>query len=506
MKRLKQFAIVLSIFMMALLTTTSCKKDQPSNPVAGTQDVSFNINSVTQNGFKSTNADTIICSTLQADYVLYKMDGGAFINIPVFYVDGKPWTNSIKLTEGTHILNEFLVYSDNNTPNDYSDDILLSAAPHVGSTFAGYVTTPLNQTFTVVTDKKNEIKLDVVCFQPQYYTKFGFVYFQLNELTIRQLWFFGDFCIKNKADYAGSQYATQTNWGTGTGFIDAPAIAKVEVWRGGVLQNTFTNSSQGEKFSVTYGDYKQQTDAFEIKLFILVRQGTQFNYVYFKSWTFNDISNIPQGTDGVVDFVLGDCYDVNNPPDLVLAPWMNLPQTATYKITGWNPSSIINGYQGYVDATLSNIPTGYEILNGVYASNCADHSTTIYVGTPYNMNVYSSLYPDQLPLFAQSDKWAKINWLYNHLDYFPGNSWYHIQGAIWRFDNPVWNFEPESGFPTLTPADQTMINNMVNQMNLYGVGYKVPPGGYATIIFIPVGTLPNAPSPTIQTMFIKLDP
>ena len=51
-----------------------------------------------------------------------------------------------------------------------------------------------------------------------------------------------------------------------------------------------------------------------------------------------------------------------------------------------------------------------------------------------------------------------------------------------------------------------MINNMVNQMNLYGVGYKVPPGGYATIIFIPVGTLPNAPSPTIQTMFIKLDP
>lgn len=500
-KFIKRSAIMIAIILMAVFTT-NCKKDSSNKPVAGTYNLSFNINNVEPSLLKSTNSDTIICTNLLADYVMYKVDNGPLTKIGVFYVNNIPFTNSVKLIEGPHILQEFLVYSDNNTPNDATDDILLMATPHSSSVFAGYVTTPLDKSFTVNVDNKLPLKLDVICFQPQYFTKFGFVYYQLNELTIRQLWFFGDFCIKGKEDYNGSQYTSQTNWGTGIGFIDAPAIAKVEVWRNGTLQNTFQNSAQGEKFSVTYGDYKQTTDAFEIKLFILVRQGTTFGYKFFKSWTFNDISNIPQGTDGVVDFVLGNCYDPITPPDLILAPYMNLPATATYKITGWNPSTIINGYQGYVDATLSNIPSGYELSNGLYASNCADHSTTIYLNTGYNMDVYSSLYPSQLPLFAQSTKWEKINWLYNHLDYFPGYLWSDIQGAIWLYDNPVWNGQATTGMPALSP----MMTTMKNQMDLYGAGYKVPPGGWATIIFIPQGTLSNSPTPTIQTMFTRTDP
>ncbi len=494
MRNLKRLVIIMAILMVAIFTT-NCKKDTTNPSDGNTYELKFNINSISQNGgYKSTTSDTILCSPLTADYVMYKLNSEPLTRIDVFYdQSGVPFTNSIKRTEGSYTLKEFLVYSDNNTPANTADDILIMAAPHVGSTFAGYSgTPPLDRTFTINVDLKAPISVDVLCFQPQYFTKFGFAYFQMNELTLRQLWFFGDFCIKDKADYAGSLYSQQTNWGSGGGFIDAPAIAKVEVWRNGVLQNTFINSKQGEKISVNYGDYKLTADNFEIKLFILVKQGTTFTYNFFKSWTFTDISNIPQGTDGVIDYVLGNCYDPLTPPDLILSPWMNLPLTATYKAT----TATLGGY---VDANLSNIPAWYDITNGVFASNCADHNTSITMGQNYNVSVYSSLQQQTLPAWAQSTKWAKINWLYNHLDYFPGYHWYDIQGAIWLFDNPAWNGQALTTVPALTP----IMTNMKNQMDLYGVNYRVPPAGWAAIIFI---YNPTASNPTIQTMFIKVDP
>jgi len=493
--------MVVFVFLLMLATFTSCKKDQ--TPVS--QEVSFNLNSVSENGgLKSTN---VICTDLPASYVKYKLGSDDFKSIPVFYVNGLPWTSSIKLNTGTYTLNEFLVYNDNNTPNDLNDDILISATPHIGSEYATFCKNgTLAKTFTVGTDLKTEVKIDVVCFVPENFVNFGFAYFQLNELTVRQVWFFGDFCIKSKGDYAGSLYTHQANWGNGNGFIDAPAIFQIEVWKNGTLQNTFNNGSLdslnfSNKLSVTYGDYKNQVDNFEFKLYILVKQGILFNYVYFKSWTFADISTIPTGADVVTDFVLGSCYDPLNPPDLILAPYMNLPLTATYQITGWNPSSIINGVQGYVDATLSTIGSGYDIHNGLYASNCADHQTTITVGTSYNMNVYSSLYQDKLPVWAQSAKWNKINWLYNNLNHFPGYHWYDIQGAIWMYDTPAWNGEPEGGFPSVG-VTATMLN-MKTQMDLYGANYYPLPGGWAAIIFI---YNPTGSGPTIQTMFVRIDP
>ena len=478
--------------IIAGILATNCTKDTPlSDP-----EVQFNLNYVLSGGLKS-RTDIPVCSDLPATYVMYKFDNSELKQIPVFYVSGKPWTSSIKMTTGVHTIQEFLVYNDNNTPNDLTDDILISAVPHIGSEFAIYVTTPLEQTFTIVNGKKTEIKLDVVCYQPNVSNNFGFVYFNINQINVKELAFFGDFCIKEKSDYANSLYAQQTNWILGTGYIDAPAIAKVEVWRNGILIQTVGNAPQGEKIIVKYSDNKSVVDAYEIKLFILVRQGTNFNYVMFKSWTFNDISNIPQGTDGLIDYILGNCYDPSSPPDLILAPWMNIPTNATYTITAL-PSTL----GGYVDATLSNIPIGYDITNGVYGSNCADHTTGIQMNVSYNMSVYSSLYLETIPLFARSDKWSKINWLFNNLDHYPTHQWYDIQGFIWLYDNPVWNGVAGSSIPPLTALSQTMKADA----DLYGVNYSPLPGGWAAIIFIPEGTPNNATTATIQTMFIKIDP
>jgi len=504
---MKNYGYLLLFLCIFTFMANSCKSDEPLNIASNKVDVSFIVNNVTSStsspssvkGIQKASASDggdVTCSDKPASYIKYKIDGSDFQTTAVFYVDGVPYTNAIKLAIGNHTLSEFLVYNDNNTPNDTTDDILLSATPHTGSTYASYVAAPLNQTISVAVDKKNQFKVEVVCYTPKTFNSFGFVYYTFNQIQLKQLWFFCDFCIKNKSDYDGSLYAGQTNWSTGTGnFIDAPAIMKIEVWRNGTLQNTFSNSFQGEKLGVNYVDYANQTDNYEFKLFILVRQGTAFNYVYFKSWTFTDISNIPEGTDGVVDGVLGNCYDIANPPDFILAPWVNLPATIIYRITNTNST-----LGGYVDATLSNIGAGYDIVNGVYPSNCADPSVSITPQQDYKMDVYSSLYPDKLPTFAKSTKWDKINWLYNHLSWYPGYHWYDVQGFIWLYSG--WNGAALGTVPAVTAITQ----KMKTDADTYGVGYKVPPGGWASIIFVPNGTLITATSATIQTMTIKVDP
>ena len=119
-----------------------------------------------------------------------------------------------------------------------------------------------------------------------------------------------------------------------------------------------------------------------------------------------------------------------------------------------------------------------------------------------HMDVYSSLYQDQLPLFAQGGKWNKINWLYNHLDWYPGYHWYDIQGFIWLYDANPWNGQPLSGVPALTALSQ----QMKADADTYGASYSPLPGGWAAIIFVPAGTPHNATTATIQTMFIQVDP
>lgn len=514
---MKKLSLLIAGFVVLVMMGTGCKKDSGTQPSA-TAPVSFNINSVTQNG--GLKADTIVCSSLTADYVMYKIiasNGTIYTGqIPVFYIGSVPWTNTIQLpvnTNGTAVqysVDEFVVYSNNHTPNNPLDDVVLWATPHANALWSTYVTTPLDFTFTVKSGQKTDVKLDVVCFQPSYYSYFGFTYFTLNQLTVRQQWFFGDFCIKDASQYTGSDYTHQPNW-VGTGYIDVPAIFKIEVWRNGVLQNTFTNDdvahNYGDKVSVTYGDYANQVDPFTFKLYILVKQGTAFNFVLFNTWTFNDISNIAtDATSHVTQFVLGSCYDPAHPPQLILGPYMNLPAQASYAIVGgYAPGSL----GGYVDAQLTGIGSGYFISNGTYASNCADHQTTINVGQTYPMDVYSSLYPSLLPAFVQSQagKWAKINWVYNHLNWYSNLQWYELQQLVWLYDNVTWDGSTDGGVPALTDTNYpTRASQMKADADNYGVNYVPPPGGYAAIIFVPQGTPGNATTAAIQTMFIQIDP
>lgn len=491
---MKKILTVLAIILVAMITT-NCKKSTDLG--SGTADVQFNVNSITQGGLKYEFPDDVICNeTLLPDYVVYKLDDGPLKTIPVFFVGNVPFTNTIKLEQGPHVLQEFLVYSDNNTPNNPADDVLLMAAPHANSPWGIYVTTPLDKNFTVIEDQKLDIKIDVICFQPTYYDHFGFVYFHFDQEIIRELCFFGDFCIKDRAEYVGSHYELQPNW-VPSGYGDVPAIFKIEVWRNGVMTGSFTNDDQAhaysEKVCLWYGDYLNQTDVTDFKLFILVRVGTQFVWKHFHTWTFNDISNIPVDVDNVTNFILGSCYDPAHPPQLILAPYQNLPPTATLVL---DCDPVAPGtLNTYADVFLTNVGNGYILTNGTYGAFCANHAVLISCGVPYAMNIFSSLYPASIPGGDPTGRWAKINWLYNHLDWFPGYHWYDFQQVVWLYDTPPWNGLPAGGVPALTP----LATQMKAAADANGVGYVPPPGGWAAVVFMGANQV-------IQTLFIQVDP
>lgn len=482
----------IGLFLLGIISVaglTSCNKDNEIDQQTASSEVSFTI----QPGKSTTGMKATDCFNEKASYVNVTIDGQLH-KIDVFYIDNVPYTNTIKLTPGIHTIQDFIMYNDNMTPALATDDWVMAAAVHEGAAYANLVTNLLDKNFTIEAFKKSVLTIDLVCYEEASFSSFGFEYFKLDQTIIRELNFFGDFCIKSLSDYAGSPYALQSN---GVQY-DMPALFKIELWQNGTLAATFDNAAwhgEGQPLEVIYADNLGYVDNFIFKLFILVRQGTAFNYVHFYDWNITDAQTINAGTDGVVDFALGNCVP---DADVVIPPWMNLPSAASYKIVGNVPGSL----GGYVDAQLSGIPAGYEFGNSTVASWCADHATNINIGPTYNMDIYSSLYPTLLPTFAKNDKWAKINWLMNHLDWFPGYHWYDIQGAMWLCDTPAWDGVAESGVPNLTP----MMTDMKTKMDLYGPTYKVPPGGWATVIFVPAGTAPNAPSPTLQTMFIKIDP
>ncbi len=486
--------------LAAVLIITGCQKDETVTSQTGDSELSFSITPGKDvSGLKASD-----CFTQKAAYVKVNLKDGSGASqwyfIDIFYLDNVPYTNSLKLPSGTYTLQEFMMYNDNMTPSDKTDDWVMAAAVHSGALYSNLVTTTLTSNITIAPFKKSVMNVELVCYEETTYSNFGFEYFQLDQTIVREQNFFGDFCIKNLADYANSPYAQQSN---GVQY-DMPAIFKIELWHNGTLKATYDNSAwhgEGQPLKVTYADDPTVVDNYILKLYILVRQGTSFNYVHFYDWSFADNQKIDAGTDGVVDFALGNCVPS---ADLIIPPWMNLPSTCTYKISGWQGGSPIPTLGGYVDATLSGISAGYEFGNGSVASWCADHQTTIYVNQSYSMDVYSSLHQAQLPVFAQSSKWDKINWIMNHLDWYPGYKWYDVQGAIWLFDTPAWNGSAEAGVPALSTMQYAQ--KMHNDAETYGSSYKVPSGGWACVIFVPHGTSPSAPSPTIQTMFIRLDP
>jgi hypothetical protein len=86
---------------------------------------------------------------------------------------------------------------------------------------------------------------------------------------------------------------------------------------------------------------------------------------------------------------------------------------------------LVNGTTSYYVATLSNVPVGYDVANGVYANWCVDKRYTVIRNTSIEVQLYSSLgSPPNL-----EPQWDMVNYILNHKQ----GAMMDIQDAIWYF-------------------------------------------------------------------------
>lgn len=486
--------------MVAAIFASCQKTDENSAPVE--QEVVFSGIDVSGTGQKSTAED---CTNPTADYAHVVIDGVTYTPA-VFYLDGIAYTQAIKLVPGSYNIAEFLLKNDNGTPANTTDDFIVKAAPQAGAEFAEFVSAPLSFGFAVEAFKKAEINVEVLCFDEAEYSSFGFNWFAMTEITVREQVLFGDFCVKHPADYEGSLYENQANGVQ----LDMPAIFRIDVYKNGTMIESYDNEAwygEGAPLKVQYPDHDNLNDDFEFELHILVKQGSAFVYKHFHTWAFSNDEMIDAGTDGVVDFVLGNCN--LSETDLQILPYQNLPTRVQLDIR--NPGSLPSYWDFEVKATDPN-DSGYDFGNvstNKWLGWCGDKNHTIGQGTQW-FNVYSSLLPLTWPNSLTStggltpEKVIAINWLFNHLDNFSAELGVSVQTI-----DQLPNTTAGNAAGTIL---QDVIWKIMNDLSVGNVATQIAatastitsytplPGGYAAVFLQKDGDT-NA-----QLLFVQVDP
>ena len=487
--------------LMIAAVLVSCKKNSTDTPSpVQKQDVEFQINTIVPDA--SRDYDIPLCDDqLSADYAMIllaeDLDNNGFsdtLYAEVYYVGDQLYTKALQMVPGTYTVIGFLVYDDNDgILGPSAGDAIYKAAPLPNTEFSEFVVNSLDITFTVEQFKKTKILIDVLCFVPDYYDLFGFFWFQITEITVREMCFFGDLCLKTPSDYDGSPYAEDGL------FIDEPAIFQIfaqhkvgdgpwEDMNGGQPYTNLPWYGTGDPLCIRYADYDHETDYYQFELKVLVRVGSGFDYVSMFTWEWSDVfeDTYDQGTDGVEEFVVGNCNYTGT--DIQLAPYMNLPETAT--MTLHSPAAL-GTLGGYWDMTLSNFdPAGdYDIPEGIMMQAwCGDHNTGINYGD-HNVIVHSTLQPvSSFPTGSglTDERLQQLNYLFNHYGTAGINVLSPATSAdAWDIQNSIWGVRHSSdgSAPWVPSGMSTTALNLASAALQNGVGYSPLPGGNAGVLF-----------------------
>jgi hypothetical protein len=108
---------------------------------------------------------------------------------------------------------------------------------------------------------------------------------------------------------------------------------------------------------------------------------------------------------------------------LAAKPPSNLPGTPV-------TMEVDPGSSSYLDSTLSGVPAGYDVTNGVYPGWCVDKGTAIYEETSYSVDLISTYDGDILdtPAIIDDPDWDLVNWMINNR---AGYTATEVQEAIW---------------------------------------------------------------------------
>lgn len=477
-----------SIFTIALLVAilfAACNKDKEIN---STSEATFEFK-IEQSNF-NFKSDVPECSDLNMDYVKFVVNGETFKSL-IYYVNGEYLTQVVKLPAGDYFLTSFLIYNDNGTPSDESDDILIKASPEPNSQYWDLMTNRLDLPFTVDPFYKKQISIDVLCFEELFFEEFGFTWFEFNDFKLEGHAFFGDICSDCYEEYAGSLYEQQPEGIQ----MDMPAIFEIRVYRNDETEplKTFSNAEWlgvGAPLEVFWPNNLNEEEEFSLELWVLLPTGTSFEYRLIDTYTFMDGNGPATGEDGVTDFILGSCNMQGS--DYEYPMWMNLPIDPFTITVGTQDSPGIMGT--YFDISLSGLGEGFDIGNQTYGVWCGDHDQLIYLGQTYQVSAFNSL-SDVLPgdLTLTREQIDNINFFYNVLpELIPGFE-YNNPSAYWEdIQNTFWALAGDEYTSNAT------IESHIAYVNQYGTDYEVPPGGYAAIFFWN--------SPHVQIIFTVVDP
>ncbi len=206
------------VILLFLITAVmfSCKKNETTQPADQYAEVSFNVTTLVPDAGRDWVYDydvpecdpdaipgyalMIITDAagvpLEGDGI-EGPNGNNYFKVLVFYTNGKLYTQSIKLPVtwcdvapccDTYFVTEFYMYDE--------EGDMIKAAPATDSEFFQFVTQPLPVELTICAFMKFEFYIDVLCYTPDYYELFGFFWFEITEITIREICFFGDICIE----------------------------------------------------------------------------------------------------------------------------------------------------------------------------------------------------------------------------------------------------------------------------------------------------------------------
>lgn len=115
------------------------------------------------------------------------------------------------------------------------------------------------------------------------------------------------------------------------------------------------------------------------------------------------------------------------------------------------------GDQSWFDMTLSFIPPGYDVTNGLYLGWCVEKDTNMTRDVDHAVRLYSSDDP-HMPKLFQSDNWDKVNYVLNNKN-----------GSRESIQRVIWHYICDDPYPTNDADAQAMID----AANAY-VGVFVP--------------------------------
>jgi hypothetical protein len=344
---------VILLFLIAVVMF-SCKKNETTKPdVKKEAEVSFNITTILPDAGRDWDYDIPQClDAATPDYAKVKIDGievpdagpggtptTGYFDVPVFWTNDSLYTQTFKLpVDGRddctdYTITEFYLYDASGT--------MIKAAPAPGSEFMEFVDPAhaLPIEFQVCAFTKVEVPIDVLCFEPDFYDLFGFFWFEITEITVREICFFGDICpvwwLDNEDvpleawDDVDNLYQYQANGIQ----ADMPAIFTLKLykedangdyvyirsWNNEYYPNQEYWLGEDVPLCIRYADYDHETDNFMVEMYIYgpwcyypdgtfcYTEGAQMTW----TWTDGDVSGIDLSGDGVVEFAWGDC--VQNP-------------------------------------------------------------------------------------------------------------------------------------------------------------------------------------------------